>query len=77
MRIVVTGERAWACDDLAMVVVQRLIDRYGPNLVIVHGGQNGVDESFNKACKSLGVAVEVQLAKCGTERQEMTPLGAD
>jgi hypothetical protein len=62
MRIVETGDRAWPCDDLAMVVVQRLIARYGCDIVVVHGGCPGVDESFNKACKSLGVAVEVRLA---------------
>ena len=62
MRIVVTGERAWACDELAMIVLQRLIARYGRDIVIVHGGCPGVDESFNKACKSLGITVEVRLA---------------
>jgi hypothetical protein len=62
MRIVVAGERAWACDELATVVLQRLIARYGRKIVIVHGGEAGVDESFNKACKSLGIAVEARLA---------------
>lgn len=62
MRILVTGDRAWACDDLAMVVLNRLIARYGRDIVIVHGGCPGVDESFNKACKALGITVEVRLA---------------
>jgi hypothetical protein len=63
MRIVVGGgERAWACDELAMVVLQRLIARYGRKIVIIHGGAAGVDASFSKACKSLGITVDVRLA---------------
>jgi YspA, cpYpsA-related SLOG family len=85
MRIVVTGERAWACDELAMVVLQRLIARYGPDIVIVHGGAVGVDEAFNKACKSLGIAVEVRLAEwpqtgtptISTRNRELIKPGAD
>jgi hypothetical protein len=45
-----------------MVVLQRLIARYGRDIVIIHGGEAGVDESFNRACKSLGIAVEARLA---------------
>jgi hypothetical protein len=62
MRIVVTGERAWACDELAMVVLQRLIARYGRKIVIIHGGEAGVGESFSKARKNLGIAVDARLA---------------
>jgi hypothetical protein len=62
MRIVVTGDRSWRCDDLAMAILRRLVRRYGRNLTIVHGGEAGVDESFNKACKSLRIAVEVRMA---------------
>ena len=85
MRIVVTGERAWACDELAMVILQRLIARYGRDIVVVHGGFPGVDQSFNKACKSLGVTVEVRLAEwpqtgtptIGTRNRELIKPGAD
>jgi hypothetical protein len=62
MRIVVTGERAWVCEELAMVVLRRLIARYDREIVIVHGGAAGVDDCFSKACKSLGIAVEARLA---------------
>ncbi len=62
MRIVVTDERSSACNDRAMVIVQRLIARYGRDIVVIHGGCPGVDESFKKACKRLGIAVEVRLA---------------
>ena len=44
MRIVVTGDRTWACDDLAVAVVQRLIAQYGQDIVVVHAGSVGVDE---------------------------------
>jgi YspA, cpYpsA-related SLOG family len=85
MRILITGERAWACDELAIVVLQRLISRYGPGVVVAHGGCAGVDESFNKACKSLGVAVEVRLAEwpqtgmptIATRNREPIKAGAD
>jgi hypothetical protein len=34
----------------------RLVARYGPGVVIVHGGDTGVDESFATAARGLGVA---------------------
>jgi hypothetical protein len=37
MRVLVTGDRAWYATDLAEQVVGRLLLRYGPGLVIVHG----------------------------------------
>jgi hypothetical protein len=85
MRIVVTGERAWSCDELALVLLQRLIARYGRNIVIIHGGSPGVDESFNKACKSLGIAVESRVANwphtghptIGSKNRELIKGGAD
>ena len=39
MRILVTGDRHWHCDDLAEQVLNRLLARYGPGLTIVHGGR--------------------------------------
>ena len=65
MRIVVAGDRTWACDVLAIAVVQRLIARHGRDIVVVHAGAVGVDESFNIACKNLGIAVEVRMANTG------------
>jgi acetylglutamate kinase len=46
MRILITGDRHWSCMELAERVVSRLIARYGYDLVIVHGGANGVDQAF-------------------------------
>src|SRR6516225_12062009 len=85
MRIVVTGDRFWRCDELATAILRRLVQRYGPNLTMVHGGENGVDESFNKACKSLGIAVEVRLPNwphtglptIGNKNRELIKDGAD
>jgi hypothetical protein len=34
------------------------VARYGPEIVIVHGAAPGVDESFELACRGLGVATE-------------------
>jgi hypothetical protein len=49
----VTGDCFWAC---------RLVDRYGPDIVIVHGAATGVDESFDSAARRLGIKVEAYLA---------------
>ena len=62
MRTVVTRDRSWTCDELATTVLQRLVARYESDLVIVHGGDNGVDQSFNRACKSLGIPIEARVA---------------
>jgi hypothetical protein len=58
MRVLITGDRFWACRDLATAILRRLIQRYGPDLVIVHGGGCGVDQSFDTACHELGIKVE-------------------
>ena len=85
MRIEVTGERAWVCDELATLLLQPSIARYGRDLVVIHGGCPGVDQSFIKGCKSLHVAVEVRLVQwpqtgtptIGTRNREPVKPGAD
>jgi hypothetical protein len=62
MRIIIAGDRFWNCHELAKAAVQRLIARYGPEVVIVHGGACGVDQSFAEACGELSVMAEVCLA---------------
>jgi len=62
MRIVVTGDRFWRCNQLAATILRRLVARYGREILIVHGGDPGVDESFATACKRLGIAVEACLS---------------
>jgi hypothetical protein len=59
MRIIVTGDRFWTCHRLAAAILVRLVARYGPEIVVVHGGATGVDESFDSACRGLGVKTEV------------------
>lgn len=49
MRIIVTGDREWACLGIAEQVITRLIARYGPGITIVHGACKGVDQSFELA----------------------------
>src|SRR4051794_36561686 len=58
MRIIVTGDRYWACHKLAADILHRLVRRYGPDIVIVHGAGTGVEESFATACAGLGIAQE-------------------
>ncbi len=41
IRILVTGDREWACLGIAEAVVTRLVARYGSGIVIVHGGAKG------------------------------------
>jgi YspA, cpYpsA-related SLOG family len=83
MRIVIAGDRHWGCLDLAERVVNRLVVRYGPNIVIIHGGYPGVDQSFAVSCHELGVTAElclVDFSHLGDHRlqnREMLRRGAD
>lgn len=63
MRIIVTGDRNWYAPDLAEQVLNRLLRRYGPNLVIVHGAATGIDRSFAEACGELGIKQEAHPAR--------------
>jgi acetylglutamate kinase len=58
MRILITGDRHWRCDDLAEQIINRLLARYGPDLVIVHGGAPGVDNAFATACREVGIVAD-------------------
>jgi hypothetical protein len=85
IRILVTGDRHWPCTELAERIVNRLIGRYGPNLLIIHGEAPGVANAFAAACRKLGVVAEPHLADrkdlgniAGPSRnQEMVQSGAD
>jgi hypothetical protein len=63
VRIIVTGDRNWYCPDLAERIVNRLVARYGPDVVCVHGGATGVDRSFAEACETVGVQQEAHPAR--------------
>jgi hypothetical protein len=63
MRIIVTGDRRWYAPELAEQVLNRLLLRYGPGLVIVHGGVTGIDRFFAEACGELGVEQEAHPAR--------------
>jgi hypothetical protein len=83
MRIVIAGDRFLTCTTLALMILRRLIARYGPDIIIVHGGGPGVDESFAKGCRQLGLAAESFPADwsggtgCSTRNQRMIAAGAD
>jgi hypothetical protein len=75
MRVIITGDRAWHCDELATRVVARLVSRYGRDgLVLVHGGAAGVDSSFHRACVFANVAREVYQADWQTQGKRAGPI---
>jgi hypothetical protein len=63
MRIIVTGDRNWHAHDLVEQVLNRLLQRYGPGFIIVHGGATGIDRAFAEACDDLGVEQEAHPAR--------------
>ena len=63
MRVIVTGDRNWHARKLARQVVNRLLLQYGPGLVIVHGGGDGIDRAFAEACFELRVKQAVHFVQ--------------
>src|SRR4051812_22353892 len=63
MRVIVTGDRNWYSPELAERVVNRLLARYGPSVVVVHGGATGIDRSFAEGCGDVGVEQEAHPAR--------------
>jgi hypothetical protein len=63
MRVIVTGDRNWNAPILTKQVVNRLLLKHGQDLVIVHGGATGIDQSFAEACAELGVEQEAHPAR--------------
>jgi hypothetical protein len=61
MRVVVTGDTGWECRDLASRVLRRLGARYGPDIVIIHGNEPGIDSSFAAAAKETGVTADMRV----------------
>ncbi len=85
MRIVVTGDTGWECRELATRILRRLVARYGPDIVIIHGNEPGVDSSFAAAAKELGVTSKARVIDrnrtcfhtVGTRNRELFLGGAD
>lgn len=66
LRVLITGSRDWACHAVAEQVIARLLARYGPNLVIVHGAcDTGVDAAFDAEAQANGIPVEPHPALWG------------
>ena len=61
MRIVVAGDTGWECRDLAAGVLSCLVAGYGPDIVIIHGNEPGVDSSFAAAARELDATEEVRV----------------
>ena len=70
MRIILTGDRFWPCHKLIAGIVRRLLAKYGPDIVIAHGDDTGVDESVAVVCR--GFRIRTVVYPCDWDR-----LGAD
>jgi hypothetical protein len=58
IRVIITGDRKWSPTLLVGRIVDRLVVRYGDDLVVVHGAGEGIDEAFDAACQMRRVKVE-------------------
>jgi hypothetical protein len=58
MRIIITRDQFWPCHKLGAPILRRLVARYGPGIVIVHGDDTGVEESYATAVKGLRITTE-------------------
>ena len=65
MRFVIGGDRFWPCHKLAAGVLRRMATRYGPDIVIVHGDDTAVAESFATAAKGQRLKAEQHAADFG------------
>ena len=66
MRVLITGDRFWTCRRLAAGILRRFVERFGRDIVIVHGCGCGVEQCFQVAAAQLGItqsAVEKHVAK--------------
>lgn len=74
MRVVITGCRHWNAYELAEQVVNRLLARYGPGVIIVHGAATGIDAAFREACEALGVEHEPHPARWDEHGKRAGPI---
>jgi hypothetical protein len=58
MRIVIGDDQFWQCHRLAATVPRRMASRDGPDIVIVHGDETGVAESFATAARGQRLKTE-------------------
>jgi hypothetical protein len=70
MRIILTGDRFWPCHKLIAEIVRRLLAKYGPDIVIGHGDDAGVDQAVAIVCR--GFRVRAVVYPCDWDR-----IGAD
>lgn len=85
VRVLVTGDRNFDCMELAREVLEKVMSKHGEEITLVHGCSGGVDASFAKEARELGLEVEGHFANwrdgglsAGPMRnQEMVDAGAD
>lgn len=55
-KVLITGSRDWEPDRLIRAELEKLIDLYKKeNLLVIHGGARGVDLVSHSVAKSLGI----------------------
>jgi hypothetical protein len=62
-RVIITGDRKWSPTLLVGRIVDRLVKRYGADLLVVHVAGEGIDQAFDAACRMRGVTVEAPPAR--------------
>jgi hypothetical protein len=59
----VTGDRNRYCPEMVEGILNRLLLRYGPDLVVIHGAATDIDRSFALACGELEIEQEAHPAR--------------
>lgn len=57
-RILVTGARLFTAADIMQEALERAIDEYSTDIVVVHGAARGADEIADVLAPALGLSVE-------------------
>ena len=61
-RIIVCGSRDWYELHPIRTVIKRMVEVYGNDLEVVHGGCRGADAIAANACDAMGIAQRPELA---------------
>ncbi|WP_369033268.1 SLOG family protein [Streptomyces adonidis] len=57
-RVLVCGSRRWPWPQVVEAVLDRLVDRYGQDLVIIEGAATGADRAAHDWCERHGLGEE-------------------
>src|SRR5271163_2081087 len=72
MHIILTGDQFSPCHWLAQTMLRRLLNRYSPDIVIIHGSDTGVDETVKLVAKCMRLKTEKHLVDSG----HLMPIGS-